>query len=251
MISAIVLTKNSASTLERTLKSIGWCDEIIVIDDESTDGTESIARTHRASFFVHPLGEDFAQQRNFGLIKAKGEWVLFVDSDEVVSHELKKEILRSTQDDKETVGYYLKRKDFVFGKWLAHGETANVRLLRLAKKDAGKWTRSVHEIWDIQGHTGELENPLLHYPHPTVREFIDDINWYSTLNAKLLKAEGKKSSLLEIVFYPLAKFKQNYIFRFGFLDGTPGVLIAILMSFHSFLTRAKLYLLTHPVHKKA
>jgi len=247
MISAIVLTKNSASTLGRALKSLAWCDEIIVVDDDSADETAAIAKAHEAVLFNHLLNEDFAQQRNFGLSKAKSEWLLFVDSDEVVSSQLAEEIRRVVRISNDqypmTNGYYVKRKDFVFGKWLEHGETANVKLLRLAKRDAGKWERSVHEVWDIHGHVGELVNPLLHYPHPTVREFIDDINWYSRINAKLLQKEGKKSSLFEIVFYPIAKFKQNYILRLGFLDGTPGILMAILMSFHSFFTRAKLYLL--------
>lgn len=242
MISAIVLTKNSVSTFERTIASLAWCDEVIIVDDESTDKTVQIAKKNKAQAYSRALHDDFAQQRNFGLSKIRGDWVLFVDSDEVVSDALRAEIQEKVQVP-SIQGYYVKRRDFLFGRWLKYGETAGVRLLRLARKNAGVWVRPVHEVWEVKGQVGELVHPLLHYPHPWVREFLSDINWYSTLNARCLKSEGRKSSLFEIVLYPLAKFKLNYFFRFGFLDGMPGILVAILMSFHSFLVRAKLYLL--------
>lgn len=130
----------------------------------------------------------------------------------------------------------------MWGKELKHGETGNVKLLRLAKRDAGLWVRAIHEIWEIKGRVGELKNPLLHYPHQTLREFIADIDWMSTLHAEENKKEGKRSDLFKIIFYPKLKFIDSWILKLGFLDGTPGFIVAIMMSLHSFLAWSKLWL---------
>jgi glycosyltransferase involved in cell wall biosynthesis len=247
MITAIVLTKNNAQTIEKTLDSLSWCDEIICIDDFSTDATGDHVKKQKADVYQRHLANDFAAQRNFGLEQAKGDWILFVDSDEIVSEALQREIRetisREGSSKKGIQGYFIKRDDIFFGKKLRFGETRNVRLLRLARKNAGIWKRPVHEYWDIKGATDALENPLVHSSHTDVAQFISKINSYTTINARYLHALGVRSNVLAIIFYPLAKFFWNYFFLLGFLDGTPGAIMAIMMSFHSFLTRAKLYLL--------
>ena len=242
MISAVVLAKDEEKNLPQCLESIKWCNEIVVIDDNSTDKTPEIAKKYGAKVFTHLLNNNFAQQHNFALRQAKSEWVLFVDADEVVSPELKKEIQEETKTNQYD-GFYFKRQDFFGGRALKHGETANVRLLRLGRRGKGEWQREVHEVWDIKGNINKLKNPLLHYPHQTLDDFIDHVNFHSTLHAEALKKEGVKPSLWRIIFYPKAKFIQNYIFRLGFLDGTQGIIVALMMSFHSFLARAKLYFL--------
>ncbi len=262
MISAVVLTHNDETVLERCLLSIAWCDEIVVVDDESTDGTVEIAKRSGANVYRRKLNDDFAAQRNFGLEKAKGpastrggsstrggEWVLFVDSDEEVSPELAAEIASSsaswrTPRNDNLKGYYIKRKDFFLGKWLEHGETGNIRLLRLARKNTGAWREPVHEVWDVKGPVGEMTHPILHYPHPSVAQFLGQINYYSTLRAKYLYSQKVRPSLWQILVYPKAKFLVNYFFRLGFYDGTAGFIVAMMMSFHSFLVRVKLYALT-------
>lgn len=258
MITAVVLAHNDEEILGRTLESLTWCDEIIVIDDNSTDKTREVAKKYKATVFQRSLDGDFAAQRNFGLSKVKGEWVVFVDSDEVVSPELaeeiKNKIASSTvlsdsglgQNDKtspgnDIVGYYIKRRDYMWGKPLQYGETANVKLLRLVKKGVGKWVGPVHEICNISGPAGQLKTPLEHYPHPNVAQFLKEINVYSTLRAKELFDAGVRVSWWQILAYPKAKFFVNYFWRLGFLDGTAGVVMALMMSFHSFLARAKLW----------
>lgn len=249
MITTVVLTRNDENVIERCVKSFQWCDEVIVVDDESTDGTIGIAKKYGAKIFVRKLNDDFAAQRNFGLEKATGEWVLFVDSDEIVSTELATEIkeiasLKTSRND-SLVGYYIKRKDYWGGRWLTHGETANVRLLRLARKDSGKWVQPVHEEWRVEGMVGELASPLLHYPHQNVAQFLEEINRYSTLYAQYLHSRGIKEPVWQIFGKPVAKFFVNYVGCLGFLDGTAGMVTALMMSFHSFLVRAKLWRLQH------
>jgi len=243
MISSVVLTHNDEATIAKTLGSLTWCEEILIIDDGSTDNTLSITRKFTSKIFKHPLDNDFAAQRNFGLSKAKNEWVLFIDSDEIVSPALAKEIreiaaprqLAGTRND-NTVGYFIKRRDIMWGRELRHGEQGRMKLLRLAKRDTGKWIRPVHEVWDIKGATLELQHPVLHFPHSSVAQYLGEINRYSTLNARYLYAQKIHVTWWQIVAYPLAKFFLNYFLRLGFLDGTAGAQVAIMMSMHSFLT---------------
>lgn len=243
MISVIVLSHNNEDSISRTLESLSWCDELIVIDDFSTDATIERVKKYTKNIFEHQLNGNFASQRNFGLTKAKGEWVLFVDSDEVVSAYLAKEIQEAVKID--CSGFYFKRQDWFLGKQLRHGETNRVRLLRMAKKNAGTWERAVHEEWKVGGVIGELSHPLHHFPHPDVAQFIEEINRYSTINARFLYSKKVHVSWWHIVAYPAAKFFVDYFWYLGFLDGTAGAVVAIVMSFHSFLSRAKLWLLWH------
>lgn len=242
MISSVVLTKNEESEIQACLKSIKWCDEMIVIDDYSTDRTREIARAMGAKVFLHKLGDNFATQRNFGLDKAKGEWVFFVDADERVSASLRSEIISQILKNSLNCGFFLKRKDFFGKRWLKYGETASVRLLRLGRKGTGKWQRPVHEFWEVRGEVRELKSPLFHYPHQTIESFLERVNFYSTLHTQALFKEGERPSLWRIILKPGVKFCQNWFFRIGFLDGMPGLTVAVMMSFHSFLAQAKLYL---------
>lgn len=243
MLSVVVLAKNEEENIESCLATLKWADEILVIDDESTDKTSEIASKLGAKVVQHSLKNDFSEQRNFGLEQAKGDWILFVDADERVSPALTQEIKNTISKNQDKNGYYLKRDDHLFGKVLKHGETAGVRLLRLGKKGAGEWEGKVHETWKIEGETGELEIPLEHYPHPTISAFLEKINDYSTLRAEELYEQRVKTNLFLILAYTKGKFLQDYFLKLGFLDGMPGLTVALLMSFHSFLVRSKLYLL--------
>jgi glycosyltransferase involved in cell wall biosynthesis len=246
MISVIILTKNEEKNIERCLESVRWCDEIIIIDDESTDKTIEIARRFGAIIYCHRLNNNFSSQRNFGLSKAKNDWVLFIDADEVVSDALAYEISSAIQLENQDVnnysGFYLKRSDFIWGKQLKYGETGQIRLLRLAKKDLGKWDGMTHERWKVQGRIGQLMNPILHYPHQSLVEFLKEINLYSDIRARELNAKNINVGFSLIFLYPLGKFLINYLLRRGFMDGIRGLIFAITMSFHSFLVRGKLWL---------
>ncbi len=240
-ISAVILAKNEEKNIIEAIKSVGFCDEILVIDDQSTDKTTSLATQLGATVISHPLNNDFSQQRNFALTKATCEWVLYLDADERVSKELQEEIVKTVQNATNVSGYYLRRIDFMWGKFLKHGETGNVYLLRLAKKDAGTWVGKVHETWISTEPTQELSHPLYHYPHVNVTEFLQEINFYSDIRAKELFGQKVQANVFTILAYPTGKFIQNYLAKRGFQDGTAGLVLALLMSFHSFLVRGKLW----------
>jgi glycosyltransferase involved in cell wall biosynthesis len=279
MISAVVLTKNEEKNITRCLGSLLWCEEIVVVDDYSDDETLNIiqklkvksqnylscpvspagrrqAGNSKIKIYQKHLNNDFSEQRNFGLTKAKGDWILFVDADEVISKSLAFEIQDQIPNIKNQrynlnlktniiKGFYLKRNDYFLGRWLKHGETGNIKLLRLAKKGTGHWQGRVHERWVIQGQTVLLDNPLLHYPHPTVSSFLKNINSYTNIVAQSWRQEGRKMPFWEIPIFPLGKFIDNYFIKLGFLDGIEGFIMAILMSFHSFLARGKYYLMVN------
>jgi len=245
MVSAVILSKNEQKNIIRCLESLSWCNEIIIIDDFSTDETLEIAKKLGAKVYQRHLDDNFATQRNFGLEKVKGDWVFFVDADEKISAELAAEIKFQISNSKhqKVNGFYFKRRDKFLGKWLNHGETASIRLLRLARKNSGQWQGVIHEAWQVKGRTKILKNPILHERQITISDFLNRINQYSTIRAKELFEQGKKTDFFLIITFPLGKFIQNFFLRLGFLDGFPGFAMAFLMTLHSLLVRCKLYFL--------
>lgn len=239
-ISAVVLTHNDENKIVDCLEALRFCDEIIIIDDDSQDRTVELASLYSKTIKKHPLAMNFASQRNFALNYTHSEWILYVDSDEVVSKELSKEIVNKINHS-QAKGFFLKRIDRMWGKTIKHGEVGSVSLLRLARKDSGKWKGRIHERWIVAGNTEELVNPLIHYPHQSVREFVKDIDEYTTIRAEELHDKGDTVTAYKIVLYPIGKFLQNYILKKGYKDEVPGFLYAMMMSLHSFLVRAKLY----------
>lgn len=246
MISVAILTKNEEKNIKRCLESVKWCDEIIIIDDNSSDETIQIAKKYKATIYTRNLNNDFSAQRNFAISKAKNEWILFVDGDEIVSDALAYEISNAIQLKDQNLrnydGFYIRRSDFIWGKQLKYGETGNMMFLRLAKKGSGLWEGKTHERWKIDGRVGKLINSLLHFPHKNLEEFFKKINFYTDIRAEELKSKNVKAFFWSILVYPLGKFLINFFLKRGFLDGIHGLIVAIIMSFHSFLVRSKLWL---------
>lgn len=244
MLTAVVLTKNEEDKIERCLKSLSFCDELVVVDDFSDDRTVEIARKMGAVVYQRNLKDDFASQRNFALSKSKGDWVFFVDADEIVTDKLRLEIISKINNPLlKEVGYFVRRSNYFLNRKLRHGETASVSLLRLGKKNSGIWKRNVHEYWDVEGKVGNLKNNLDHYFCDRLSDFIEKINFYSDIHAKANLEERKKSNIFKILLYPLFKFLDGFFLKRGFLDGLPGFVFAVFMSFHSFLSWSKLWLL--------
>lgn len=168
---------------------------------------------------------DFAKERNHLLNKSKADWLFFLDTDEVISPELHVEIEQSINGPEN--GYYVFRKNYLLGKYVGTD-----KILRLGKKGSGKWERSVHEVWIVKGKVGQLKNPLVHNTAKNLHEYIDKINFYSTLHARENLDSGKRSNIFRILVYPPTKFFQSLIMGRGFV-------ISVLQSFHSFLAWSK------------
>jgi|SRR3989344_5529970 len=241
-VSIIILTKNEEKKIIDCLKNLKDFNEIIIIDDNSIDSTiekiKSFDRTIKV--IVKSLDGSFSGQRNHGLSMAKNEWVLFVDADEIISQNLKKEI-KETISSTNADGLFIKRKDKFIGRETGYGDLGNVWLLRLAKKNRAEWIGDVHEIMKVSGRTSNLKNPIIHSSHENLSEFIGKLNQYSSLRAAELNRHNAPSSFLLITFMPLGKFFYLYVLKLGFLDGIYGFIHAIFMSMYTFLVQSKLY----------
>lgn len=243
-ITAIVLTKNEEINLERCLLSLRFADEILVIDDGSSDKTISIAKKLGAKVIEHSLAEDYGAQRNFAMDKTVNEWILFIDADEEVTETLSEEIKNIGRYPKTISGFFIKRRDYYMGRELKYGETASIRnngLLRLMKKESGSWSGAVHEKFGLKGRAETLKGFINHYPHQSLKEFITTINYYSSIRAKELYRHGRTAGVIETLVFPFSKFIYTYFFKLGLADGYAGFLYSFMLSFHSFLVRAKLY----------
>lgn len=250
LITAIILTKNEEKNIVNCIKSLSFCDEILIIDDNSIDATRKSINNlsnKKIKIISHFLNGNFSQSRNFGIQNSQNDWILFVDADEIVSDALAYEITNvitlKDQNLRNFNGFYVKRLDYVWGKTLKYGEAGGIRLLRLGRKGYGQWHGKAHETWKIEGAIGNLKNPILHFPHQTISEFLKEINLYSDIRTAELKSNNSKVFFLAIALYPLGKFLVNYLIKRGFMDGMQGLVYAILMSFHSFLVRVKLWLM--------
>ena len=250
-LSAVIIAKNEEKNIEACLKSLSFCDEKIVIDDNSTDKTSILAKKMGAQVFAKEKEGNFSNLRNFGLSKAEGDWILFVDADERVSDALSLEITYVINDSANSLdGYLIKRKDTIWGKELKHGDSGAIRLLRLGKKGKGEWKGQVHEIWNIKGKTEILKNQIFHYPHRGVEDFLRSINYYTDLRAEELIRKKVKITWFSIIAYPFSKFFISYFIKLGFLDGVPGFISATMMSLHSFLSRGKAWQLNNQSRSK-
>ncbi len=239
-LSATVIVKNNEDGLKRLLPTLSFCDEIIVVDDYSVDKTREVARKFEARVYQRRLAGNFAELKNFATQKAKGSWVLSVDSDEEISKRLAREIMNAVCNPSGSV-YAIPRVDHWQGKALNHTESANRGIIRLFKKGTGSFTRAVHEYYQTSVPIGELIAPINHYPHPTVRAFVDSISFHATLHAGENRGEGKRVTLFQVFMYPPGKFLYNYFVAGAYKEGIHGFVYSVFMSFHSFIAWATYY----------
>jgi glycosyltransferase involved in cell wall biosynthesis len=225
-LSVVLITLNEAANLPRTLASVRWAQEIVVVDSGSTDGTAGIARQAGARVFEEAW-KGFGAQKNSAIGHAKGEWILSLDADEEVSAELAREIQSLLGGEPKFAAYEIPRLNHFLGRPLRHGGYWPDRKLRLLRRGAARFEeRAVHETMKTEGSVGRLKGPLIHRCYPTLEEYIEHMNRYSTLGAKMLAASGRGGGPLgwNAVVNPAATFVYNYFFRLGFLDGREGLL---------------------------
>lgn len=259
MLTAVILTKNEEKNIKDCIKTLSFCDTILVLDTGSTDTTIEIAKKNGATIISYKFNDDFAATRNFGLEKAMTDWILFIDADERVSPALQKEITSTLSSNANIQAYALKRRDWFWGHEMRWGETHTARtsgIIRLVKKGSGRFEGRVHEefreIGDPSagsGQVGVLKNYLDHYPHPSITDFLNSINAYSTIRAQELYKKGVTASSFDILAYPFGKFIYTYFLKLGLFDGPAGFVYSFMMAFHSFLVRGKLATLRLKVHE--
>lgn len=266
-LSVAIITFNEAENLPRTLQSVCWADEIVVVDSGSTDATVEVARSfiargmdldargldltaHRPEVrtFIRPW-PGYAAQKNFALAQCRGAWILSLDADEELTPELAVEIQRliacSPSTPPAAGAFRLKRRNLFLGRFVRHGGFYPDAKLRLFRNGALTGSpslqfgdRAVHETIAFSGDAPVLTGDLVHHAYPTLHTYIEHMNRYSDLGAGVLRTRGHVSSslpafLLHVLIAPVLSFHWNYIFRLGFLDGREGLLLHLYQAVYT------------------
>jgi glycosyltransferase involved in cell wall biosynthesis len=241
MISATVIAYNEEKDIARCLKSLSFCDEIIVVDSFSTDQTAEIAKKLGAKVYQKKW-EGYGQQKNYAMSLAKNEWVLNLDADEEVTLELKDEILEKISSNPKVNGFMIARKTFYRNKWIQHGGWYPNYVTRLSRKSKSKWTEpSVHETLVVEGMVEKLKNPMNHYTFQDMKDHFQTNVKYAKQGAIALYEKGVKPSILKLLLKPISKFFETYFFKLGFLDGLYGFIISVNAAHSIFMKYSYLY----------
>ncbi len=239
-LSVIIITNNEEKNLVRALESVKFADEFVVCDSGSTDSTLEIARRYNCKV-VHSEFRGFGAAKQSALDNATGDWVLSIDADEELSEPLKSEI-KAVLQQSDRDGYYLNRKSKFLGKWIAHSGWYPDWILRLFRREKGKFDRQlVHEGVQVEGKVGRLQGHLLHYTDPDISHYLAKMDRYTSLSAEILASEGRRFHVSDVLFKPIAIFIKMCFLKLGFLDGVHGLILASLSSFHVLCKYAKLW----------
>jgi len=241
-ITGIVITKNEERNITSCLESVGFLDEIIVVDTDSTDNTLELAKRFTDRIFSPPI-ENVTQKRKFSLKKSSNDWIIFIDADERISAELKNEIvsLQNAKDEVSVSGYYINRKNYYFGKWIKHcGIYPDYHIRLFNRKNSEITDRIVHEGIIVKGETAMLNGHIIHYTVDDMTHMIKKINYYSTMQSIEYFGKKKKVSKFMLVGKAVSAFLRVYISRGGFKDGFRGFLVSLSDSLVNILTNLKL-----------
>lgn len=238
-LSVAIITLNAAKQLSACLKSVGFANEIVIVDSGSTDETLDIARQAGANI-IHQEWLGFGLQKQRAVEATSHDWVLCLDADERVSDPLRENILRELESPR-FFSYSMPRRNRFMGRWLTHGEGYPDLNVRLFHKKYAQWsTDQVHEHLIPRTAVGHLKGDLLHESEQGLAEYVSKQNAYTTLQAARLFELGKRMTLARMLFSPSFRFIKFYILRLGFLDGVPGLVHILIGCFNSFTKYAKL-----------
>lgn len=240
-ISVVIITKNEQENIKDCLESVKWVDEIVIIDDCSSDNTVQICKDFGAKVVIHKSNSNFDQQRNLGIDNASSDWIMQMDADEVVPFDLKKEIIESINSSSEFVAYEFRRKNCFLGHFLTcDSGTYYIKLFRKGK--ARYIGESVHETLEIYGPIGKIQSYVEHYNFDSIFQFIQRQNFYTEREAKLMlesKSIGKKEIIYNLRKRPLKLFNKYYFKKKGYRDGFCGLVFASLMAVRHIMLWAK------------
>ncbi|WP_324770723.1 glycosyltransferase family 2 protein [Pokkaliibacter plantistimulans] len=244
-LSAVIIAFNEASRIQSCLDSLEFCDEVLVLDSGSNDGTQSLCRRFGAKV-VHQDWLGYGQQKRKAVELARHDWVLCLDADEQVTPELRASIEAAMQQP-ALAGFRMPRCNLFMGRWLRHGEGYPDYSLRLFDRRQLQWsTDEVHEKVDwvdaSHGHerrVGKLKGDLLHESAESLEQYLLKQNRYTSLQADNLIARGKRISSSKLVGSPILRFLKFYLVRQGFRDGVPGLVHIAIGCFNSFIKYAK------------
>jgi glycosyltransferase involved in cell wall biosynthesis len=240
-LSVMLITLDSERLLERVLESVSWADEIVVVDSGSSDRTEEIVRRFTPHFHVRDW-RGFGVQKQRALDLCTGDWVLNIDSDEVVTPELRASIERAIRTPGDRVAFRMKLATCFAGRWFGSRGWRADRKLRLFRRDLGSFsTHIVHEGVEIEGEVGWVDGLLLHFSYRDIEHYVAKMNHYSSSMATRKLESGSRVGAMGAVARGIARFWRDWIFGGDFLYGGAGLARSALAGYYTFLTYAKLW----------
>ncbi len=245
-VSVVLATLNEAANLEACLQSVEWADEIIVVDDGSTDGTPGIAKRFADKVIVRPSGGKFHANQNLAIQMSTHEWILSLDADEVVPADLAKEI-RQVIEHTSYAAFRLGRRNHFLGRWIRHGGWYPDRVIRLFRKGATEWPLNLHSEPPAPSPetVGDLEVELLHYSYRSFEQYFEKFNRFTNMLAREACERGDTSGfrdvVLNLVVRPAAWALYKYVWLGGFRDGLHGFFIALSSALVIQVTFCKLW----------
>jgi glycosyltransferase involved in cell wall biosynthesis len=244
-LSVTLITHNESRHIAACLKSVAFADEWVVVDSGSTDGTPEIAESMGARVVKTDDWPGFGVQKNRALDLARGRWVLSIDADERVSVALAARIQAAIRNEQAADGYMLSRISRFCGQWMRHGDWNPDRVLRLFRRERGRFTDDlVHERLEVQGRVERLPGDLLHDTMPTLDDALDKLNRYSTGRALDKVKAGRAGGLGAALGHGLWAFLRCYLLKRGFLDGRLGLVLAVYQAEGTYYRYLKMGLLT-------
>lgn len=242
-ISAIAITLNEAEVIERLIKSLWFVNEIIIVDSFSTDDTITLAKNHEKVIIHQRKFDNFSSQKNFGISKAKNDWIVFFDPDEQVTEPLVNEIL-TTLKNPTAIAYFVKRELYFMDKRIKYSGFQTDWIIRLFNKNYCEYDGNlVHELIKTNGKTAKLKNKLPHLTYISFDDHMKKQHRYSALQAKMLYEKNKRPTLSHFLFRPFYRFWHQYIIRLGILDGKVGFILAYINAFTVFKRYVNLWML--------
>jgi (heptosyl)LPS beta-1,4-glucosyltransferase len=248
-ISVVIITYNEEKNIARCLESVKWANEIIIVDSGSTDNTINIAKSYGAIVYSQEwLG--FGPQKNLAILKSRCKWILAVDADEVISHELSESILDAVESG-SSICYKFKRVSQFCGKWIKYGDWRNDLIIRLFRRDLAKYSNDmVHEKVVHECDVETLQGLMWHYSQDYINISLKKMNDYSDSTSLMLFTRGKTCTILNAILHKNWAFFRGFIIKKGFLDGRQGYLIAKLTSYGSYFKYIKLWELEYKEKSK-
>lgn len=227
-VTVVIAARNAAAHIGSCVASVAaWADEVLVVENDSTDETVLLASVEGARVFSHPF-VTIGGQRNAAIERARHGWILVLDADERCTAALAEEVARVVAAPAAIEAYRIRRRNFFLGREIRHGGWERDRPVRLFKRHLRYDPRPVHEHVVLRYPPSELAAPMLHYTYASLDEYFAKFERYSAWWAQQSHERGKTASALAVFVKPPARFLSMYVLRLGFLDGAPGLVLAVL-----------------------
>ena len=238
-LSVVSLTKNEAGRIRECIESVRWAEEVLVIDDESTDDTVAIARSLGARVLLRRMDIE-GRHRNWAYAQAKHEWILSLDADEQVTPALAQEVRELLTNSAAFDVYAIPRRNFIGQRWIRHGGWYPSPQVKLFKRSIFRWEETtVHPRAISNRPAGSLRGDLLHFSYRDLTDFVEKLNRHTTLEAEKWLRDGRRMSLGKAVWRAIDRWWRTYIAKRGFRDGFWGWVVAVMAGMYQLIAWAK------------